>query len=103
MTDLGRFHRIRDDLHDMSDRSDNARLRPRRPLPWTWTIFALGFTASINDQAKPTFHCPQARQARPSLPDHRANPEAWPQQHEWLYDRLNDLHRVFHNRIKALG
>jgi hypothetical protein len=26
----------------------------------------------------------------------------WPRQHEWLAQRVNDLHRAFANRVKAL-
>ncbi|MBS8228387.1 DUF4268 domain-containing protein [Vannielia litorea] len=26
----------------------------------------------------------------------------WPEQHEWLYDRLRDLYLAFHDRVKAL-
>jgi hypothetical protein len=26
----------------------------------------------------------------------------WPRQHQWLAKRLNDFHRVFANRVKAL-
>ncbi|QDC07835.1 DUF4268 domain-containing protein [Oceanicola sp. D3] len=26
----------------------------------------------------------------------------WPEQHEWLYDRLRDLYIAFHDRVKAL-
>lgn len=35
-----------------------------------------------------------------------ANPKAendWKRQHEWLADRLNDLHRVFSHRVKELN
>ncbi len=27
----------------------------------------------------------------------------WPRQHVWLVDRLNELHRVFANRVKTLN
>ena len=29
------------------------------------------------------------------------NQDRWPEQHQWLADRLNDLHKVFASRIKA--
>ncbi|MEZ5715334.1 MAG: DUF4268 domain-containing protein [Paracoccaceae bacterium] len=136
---------FRDYLQDMNDLTDNARLRPRKPLPQTWTTFAIGranigLTGSVNSQAKwiraeLTLYGSQAPEARLSLLDQRAeieaelgyvldwdelrgtqqairltqpdqdptDPEAWKQQHAWLYERLNDLHRVFHDRIKALA
>lgn len=36
------------------------------------------------------------------FPDLR-NQTGWPSQHQWLADTLDSLHRVFHDRVKALG
>ncbi len=35
--------------------------------------------------------------------DDPSNQDRWPEQHQWLADRLNDLHEVFASRIKDLN
>jgi hypothetical protein len=48
---------------------------------------------------------PEGRDTRISTPLNEIDPEDqadWPHQHEWLAARLNELYRVFVNRVKAL-
>lgn len=49
---------------------------------------------------------PDRRDARVSIYLNDLDPEDerdWPRQHEWLADRLNDLHRVFSARVRSLA
>jgi hypothetical protein len=49
---------------------------------------------------------PEGKDTRISVPLSDTDPEDqgdWPRQHEWLVARLNDLHRVFVSRVKALN
>lgn len=48
---------------------------------------------------------PNRRDSRVSVSLSDLDPEDendWPRQHAWLAERLNDLHRVFHARVRAL-
>ena len=48
---------------------------------------------------------PEGKDTRISMPLGDTDPENqadWPRQHDWLVARLNDLHRVFVHRVKAL-
>ncbi len=48
---------------------------------------------------------PARRDSRISAYLNDADPENekdWPRQHEWLDARLNDMHRVFADRVRAL-
>lgn len=48
---------------------------------------------------------PDGRDTRISVSLEDVDPESrsdWPRQHDWLAARLNDLHRVFANRVRAL-
>ena len=48
---------------------------------------------------------PNRRDSRVSVVLNNVDPEDetdWPRQHQWLADKLNDFHRVFANRVKAL-
>ncbi|WP_199500102.1 DUF4268 domain-containing protein [Methylovirgula sp. 4M-Z18] len=48
---------------------------------------------------------PEGRDTRISTPLNETNPEDradWPRQHDWLAARLNELYRVFVNRVKGL-
>jgi hypothetical protein len=48
---------------------------------------------------------PDAQDSRISCTLNEADPEDeadWPRQHDWLARRLNELHRVFAQRVKAL-
>jgi hypothetical protein len=48
---------------------------------------------------------PEGQECRVSSLLNEADPEDqadWPRQHEWLAKRMNDLHRVFSQRVKAL-
>jgi hypothetical protein len=47
---------------------------------------------------------PEGQECRVSAHLNDADPEDkadWPRQHEWLAKRMNDLHRVFSQRVKA--
>lgn len=49
---------------------------------------------------------PDRRDARVSIYLHDLDPEDeqdWPRQHEWLADKLDDLHRVFSARVRSLA
>jgi hypothetical protein len=48
---------------------------------------------------------PSGRDTRISITMNNVDPENrsdWPRQHEWLAQRVNDLHRVFGNRVRPL-
>ena len=48
---------------------------------------------------------PSRRDCRISAYMHNADPEDesdWPRQHQWLSDKLNDLHRVFASRVAII-
>lgn len=48
---------------------------------------------------------PDGRDSRVSVSLNNVDPENeadWPRQHQWLAKHLNDLHRVFSNRVRAL-
>jgi len=49
---------------------------------------------------------PDARASRIAISLNNVDPwneDDWPRQHEWLATRLNDLHRVFAHRVRALN
>ena len=77
-----------------------------RDRPQAWLEFAVGRT-NFNLSAVMLRNGKQVRaelyirgqSAKQHLPE---NSDDWDRQHRWLAERLNDLHRVFSARVKAL-